>query len=891
MAPLTWRNVSAPDFNSAARILDQAGQRIESGFGNIAGTLQDARERQRQQASAEAIGILAGVKGEGDVDAALAAVLNGTASRNMTPELVQAIGNIQGHALGLDSQRVQNRNNESLIADRLHAQGIKDGQLALAQSADSRAWSQHGIELDKHGIYMRDDNNNQLQGQALASTALMGGHLSPTQQAAYGIPDGFDFSNYASGGATRGDSFSGMRPEMQAGLAGLLSTADSEIGRGLGVFSGYRSADVQAGIVSSRMQQYGFSAADKAQWDADVASMGAEAAGQKWRPRMREAGLTQWIAMPGGSKHQTGQAADLTWNGQRLDQAPQEVQDWVRENAGRFGLDVPMAHEPWQVETADARGGAAPGSGTPAPVFGRESRIDQALQSYLAQGGTFTPASLSAFLQQNEALIGAADQRLIGDLQERQNIVNRNLLEAMLPDLSPQSIDHAREDLTRRIRGMDATPQQKDALLQEGMRLIEANADRWSAGTNVDTFDTLVEMEGLVDPELGTEGALAIGGASVLRNNLANIEQAASVLPRYDQDVGALFGEGAVGTQVSQAQVLKFFEDSFNSDELYRADLDSMADSLLQISADTGVPMQYLAQHAMNAIGNRHNYNQQLIIDEDALRGQIGHLLGENGRFDQNKLFDVMTRAREMSQIQEDAQGQMAKRALLEERARILLNREGGQVTDRNRGALQQLMREMVVINDDIRGLSEQARTSAGVKTEAQAKQERFQAQVDAMMEEFGMPPAPRDPSLIQPTDRVAEAEAQGAFINNALNRFGGFVGGGVTSAMGGINDAQSWLLRGFGNAEGAAQAEARSDQLYNMSTDLFTRGLIADQPTTRNRADYDFEPGQYSAELVEQRRQQRLVSLAKSGVYSVAQLAEALGISLAEAQRRVSAR
>lgn len=53
----------------------------------------------------------------------------------------------------------------------------------------------------------------------------------------------------------------------------------------------------------------------------------------------------RWVAPPGKSNHNHGFAADL---GGDL--------KWVKQNAARFGLNLPMGHEPWHVEPVGHRG-------------------------------------------------------------------------------------------------------------------------------------------------------------------------------------------------------------------------------------------------------------------------------------------------------------------------------------------------------------------------------------------------------------------------------------------------------------------------------------------------------------------------------------------------------
>lgn len=185
----------------------------------------------------------------------------------------------------------------------------------------------------------------------------------------YGTPpvnlppiDGFDFSPYAVGGATRPDSFTRMTPEMQTGLAAMMQAAEAELGSGLQVYSGYRSPELQAQLYEDALAKYG-----------------------------SEAEARRWVAPPGKSFHNKGMAADLKWNGVRLDQAPPEVRNWVKQNAARFGLAVPLDNEPWQVEVAGARGptvqNAARGTlnppDMPAPPKGQPSEM--AMRSELAK--------------------------------------------------------------------------------------------------------------------------------------------------------------------------------------------------------------------------------------------------------------------------------------------------------------------------------------------------------------------------------------------------------------------------------------------------------------------------------------------------------------------------
>lgn len=138
----------------------------------------------------------------------------------------------------------------------------------------------------------------------------------------------------------------GLSPAFQDALGPFLEAG------GLGVNSGYRSPDQQAQIISNHFGKYGFSASDRAAWDSDVASLGAVGAGQQWADRLSASGMRKWIAIPGGSNHQRGLAADLYF-------PDDAARQWAHDHAADYGLTFPMSWEPWHVELAGARDGTA----------------------------------------------------------------------------------------------------------------------------------------------------------------------------------------------------------------------------------------------------------------------------------------------------------------------------------------------------------------------------------------------------------------------------------------------------------------------------------------------------------------------------------------------------
>jgi LAS superfamily LD-carboxypeptidase LdcB len=115
------------------------------------------------------------------------------------------------------------------------------------------------------------------------------------------------------------EHLNGMQDALAERLTRLISEAPQNIRDGLKINSGFRSVERQAEIYKEAVAKYG-----------------------------SEAAARRWAAPPGRSNHNHGLAADLGF-------ANDEVRKYVHDNAARYGLAFPMGHEPWHVETAEAR--------------------------------------------------------------------------------------------------------------------------------------------------------------------------------------------------------------------------------------------------------------------------------------------------------------------------------------------------------------------------------------------------------------------------------------------------------------------------------------------------------------------------------------------------------
>lgn len=156
-----------------------------------------------------------------------------------------------------------------------------------------------------------------------------------------------DLSRFAVGGATRPDTFSGLDPAFLASLQQMFEAAPPEVQANLRVLSGFRSPERQAQLWQNALTKYGSPEAAR-----------------------------KWVAPPGRSQHNHGNAVDLRY----LDPA---ATAWAHENAAKYGLTFPLSNENWHIEPIGARGhrnpvqGQPQAPGTPAPAMPAPVEIGQ----------------------------------------------------------------------------------------------------------------------------------------------------------------------------------------------------------------------------------------------------------------------------------------------------------------------------------------------------------------------------------------------------------------------------------------------------------------------------------------------------------------------------------
>ncbi len=149
---------------------------------------------------------------------------------------------------------------------------------------------------------------NEMRGKALSSLNI---------KSATDDPASYLSSVLASGkGASH---VTGMQADFQKRLATMIASMPKELQGSVTVTSGFRSVERQQQLWLEALKKYGSPEAAR-----------------------------KWVAPPGNSQHNRGNAADL---GYKSDASRQ----WVHANASQFGLNFPMGHEPWHIEDASAR--------------------------------------------------------------------------------------------------------------------------------------------------------------------------------------------------------------------------------------------------------------------------------------------------------------------------------------------------------------------------------------------------------------------------------------------------------------------------------------------------------------------------------------------------------
>ncbi|CDZ53367.1 D-alanyl-D-alanine carboxypeptidase family protein [Neorhizobium galegae] len=152
---------------------------------------------------------------------------------------------------------------------------------------------------------------NELRGKALSSLNVKSATDDPSRYLSNVLASGKNASHIG-----------GMQSGFQQKLATMLASMPDDLKGSVSINSGYRSPERQQELWLEALRKYGSPEAAR-----------------------------KWVAPPGNSQHNKGNAADLGYGSDA-------ARNWMHQNAGNYGLSFPLSNENWHIEDADARGQA-----------------------------------------------------------------------------------------------------------------------------------------------------------------------------------------------------------------------------------------------------------------------------------------------------------------------------------------------------------------------------------------------------------------------------------------------------------------------------------------------------------------------------------------------------
>jgi len=169
--------------------------------------------------------------------------------------------------------------------------------------------------------YQRAVGNARTMGEVMSATSIADrAKTTLSVNTAKTDPTAYLEANLA-GGKSKAH-IEGMASAFAEKLATMLASMPDNLKGDITINSGYRSVERQQQLWVDALKKYG---------SPDAAR--------------------KWVAPPGNSQHNKGNAADL---GYGSDAAKQ----WAHKSAGDFGLKFPLGNEDWHVEDTDARNSA-----------------------------------------------------------------------------------------------------------------------------------------------------------------------------------------------------------------------------------------------------------------------------------------------------------------------------------------------------------------------------------------------------------------------------------------------------------------------------------------------------------------------------------------------------
>ncbi len=234
----------------------------------------------------------------------------GQDAKQTTPELSNLYGalNNTGTAAGTGAKGL-NSFAEAVRALRNEIPGLANNLAQL--DAQARINTAYNAALSKARTMGEVYQANELRGSALKAVGVKSATDDP---AAY-------LSNVLASGKNA-QHIMGMQSSFQQKLATMLASMPDDLKGSVTINSGFRSVERQQELWLQALQKYGSPESAR-----------------------------KWVAPPGNSQHNKGNAADLGYGSDAGRQ-------WVHQNANQFGLSFPLKNENWHIEDEDARGQA-----------------------------------------------------------------------------------------------------------------------------------------------------------------------------------------------------------------------------------------------------------------------------------------------------------------------------------------------------------------------------------------------------------------------------------------------------------------------------------------------------------------------------------------------------
>jgi hypothetical protein len=640
MAPLTWRNVNAPDFASSARILGNAGRGLSSGVGNISGAFKDARARQINTRSNEGIGQLAGATTESDVERIMAEVLGSVSARDRNGALNTAIMGSNGRALGLDGDRADIRNTENMISSRNAASGRA---ASAAQAALDRQASIDAANL------IHAENNAAVAPEVLPVTAgsIMPAPVAPITDTAPVISRdkvlrdgkrtaGDDKVEGGSGEDTL--SADGFRTEHEAAMdrivAGDVRPGDAELFRQganptfdptIRSLEGNRAAFDDTANRPDSPEQERAQVQDRAFANASQPSVGAgsNSAERNFAPNGGIAGAVQ-----NGSVTPSGnQVTDMTTLTSPAQQA--QIDQVMEENTD------PTTGEPVSPEAADN-------------VFRTVADIIKE-----------TNAPLS--YERINDMIAVNQARLNRDRDTRQTEYTANVEEQLRGELQKRGANGV-EELTQIIRNNpDLSPRDREAYQSALKRFVDPE------GNNAGYFTSTG------GENLGTETDVG-----TFEENLAQVRDRTDLASFLNLDEQALNDTEEGSASSGLTRTVEALVSSAGGD----LDYENVLSTVQSFQSESGLPYRIIQAQLENSLTGNW-INTKAVLNDDILRRNLSpYLNAETGKADPAAIERVQSAARAQRSIRTDMDLLNTEVTSLNNEYRVLLDRpEGPEVT------------------------------------------------------------------------------------------------------------------------------------------------------------------------------------------------------------------